>query len=157
MPPYRLEIGFSKKKFDFVSAGVLAEIREDLGIKSAKSLEFAEFYDISLDEPPKKIAQVCEEVFSDPITQKFFVNEPACKEFDLAVEVKLHTGITDNVAIIATRAVEDFLSRKLKENENVSYGRKYFFNGTPSEEETMTICTGLLSNPQIEDCKVIKR
>lgn len=157
MPPYRLEIGFSKKEFDFVSAGVLAEIKEDLGIKNVKSLEFAEFYDIDINERPQKIAQACEEVFSDPITQKFFINEPACKGFDLAIEVKLHTGMTDNVAIVAERAVEDFLSRKLTENESVSSGRKYFFTGSLAEQEIKTICTGLLSNPQIENCKVIRK
>lgn len=157
MPPYRLEIGFSKKSFDFVSAGVLAEIRDDLGIKSVQNLEYAEFYDINLDEQPHKIAKVCEEVFSDPITQKFFVNEPACKEFDSAVEVKLHQGMTDNMGIIASRAVEDYLLRKLSENESITSGRKYFFSGNLTEQEIKTICTGLLSNPQIENYKVIRK
>ncbi|GEM_PF-3247480 len=156
MGRFRLEIFPKKTEFDPVSGPILRQIKDDLGISSVENASFLEFFDIELNEPEEKIHKIAKEVFSDPITQGFSINPQKNNEHYFSVEVKLLQGMTDNTAIVAERALEDFLVRHLHENESISFGRKYSFKGKPSEQEIQSICTGLLSNSQIEEFLVEK-
>lgn len=156
MERFRLEIGHKKKEFDIVSKGILQAIKEDLQVLSVKTAVFSEFFELELNEEKEKACQIAEQAFIDPVTQKFSLNEPLEKKHGIEIEVRLLPSITDNVALTAKKAIEDFLGRKLAENEKVSYGRIYVLEGNPTDDEIKSICTGILSNPQIEEFRVIK-
>lgn len=156
MQQYRIEIAFKKKELDFYPKSILSAIKEDLGIKTIQSASFCEFFDLKLNEPEQKALQIVQNIFFDPIVQHFSLNESIEKDFDFAVEVRLHENITDNTAITAKKAIEDYLQRNLKEDEKIVYGKKFFFRGKPSEQEINSICIGLLANPQIEEFVVQK-
>ena len=157
MGQYKLEIVSKKKEFDPISTNLLFEIKEDLGIISIENIGYTEFFEIELNESQETVTKMSNEIFVDPITQTLTINELGIKEFDFFVEVKLLPVMTDNTAIIAVRATEDYLNRKLTESEKISFGKKYYFKGKTSDEQINLMCTGLLSNSQIEQYTVQKK
>lgn len=156
MGRYVLEISSTAKEFDPVSPSLLSQIKEDLRINSIENVEFSEIFELELNESKEKIESAIKAAFIDPITQTFSIDKPTQKQNGVLVKVSFLPGITDNVGIIARRAIEDCFSRKLSPEEKVKYVKKYYFTGHPTSEEIHAICTGLLANKQVEEFVVEK-
>ena len=145
---HKLEITVSNKKNDSTGFSTKIDIEEDLGITGIDSIGFAEvyFFETTLDK--EKIKEIAEKAFTDPLIQKFTIDEDAYENYDYYVEVKLHEDVTDNVGLIAIEAVEDFLGKKIE--GKIRTAKKYYFEGTISKEQIEKISKELLANEVIE-------
>lgn len=85
---------------------------------------------------------------SNPVVQKFTVDEPTQAYFDTAIEVGFLPGVTDNVGTTARQTIEDFTNQKFEPGEAVYSSHLYFICGklTP---ETLNILTSTLANPLV--------
>ncbi len=149
MADYSLDVFYKESEFDSQANSVKADIKEDLSI-SVEDVIYIDAYSLTFDVPEEKVRELAENIFIDPITQGFSLNRPYEKEGYWALEVRFHSDVTDNVAIIAEEAISDYLKRKLEETEKISWIRKYLIRGNLEEEDLEKICSGLLANKIIE-------
>jgi len=149
MPLYELDVFFKDKSFDSTADSVKSSIQEDLDIK-VDSLIYIENYSLALEESLEKVNELAEKVFIDSVLQNYSLNKHYEEKDSWLIQVSYHTDVTDNVGIVAEEAVSDYLKRQLKENESVSWNRKYFLKGNLSEKDIKRICFDLLANNVIE-------
>ena len=85
---------------------------------------------------------------SNPVVQKFTVDEATKIFFDLAIEVGFLPGVTDNVGTTARQTIEDFTKRKFEPGEAVYSSQLYFVCGrlTPGALENLA---ATLANPLV--------
>ncbi len=147
---WRLETGFLEGKTDAFGESVRQAVSEDLGIKSVQEVKTVEVYFLELNLTEEKVKELAEKVFLDPVIQTYSIDSPVPAQADWEIEVKLKENVTDNVGIIAVKAVEDFLGRKLGEDESIRTGKKYLIRGNLNEKQVKKICRDLLANELIE-------
>src|SRR3989344_6504643 len=113
MPVYRVEVSRKRGSPYLLSQGILGELREDLQFSNIDSLRAANLFEINANLDDTALRALCENLFADPITEEFSVNEHLFSEFDFCLEIAFLRGITDNVGLTAKRGIEDFLGKKL--------------------------------------------
>jgi len=85
---------------------------------------------------------------SNPVEQKFTVDEATSVYFDFAIEVGFLPGVTDNIGTTARQTIEDFTRRKFEPMEAVYSSYLYFVCGRLSSEELQNLAT-TLANPLV--------
>ena len=149
MADYSLDVFYKESKFDSQANSVKADIKEDLSI-NAEDVIYVDSYSLTLNVPEEKVRELAENIFIDPITQDFSLNNPYEKKGYWVLEVHFHEDVTDNMALTAQEAISDYLKRKLEETEKISWIRKYLIKGNLKEKDLEKICSGLLANEIIE-------
>ncbi|MEM0360427.1 MAG: phosphoribosylformylglycinamidine synthase subunit PurS [Candidatus Diapherotrites archaeon] len=144
----RIEICIKKEFSDSAGKKIMIAALEDLGIK-ASEIRTIKAFSITGKIPEKKLKEIAEKVFADPILQDFSVNSPLAKkfDFDFLLEVAFKPGVTDNEARTARESIENFLGKKL--NGTVHTSTQYLLSGI-SGKEAEKIATGLIANELIE-------
>jgi len=107
--------------------------------------------DLSSDQP-ERVA----EMLSNPVFQDSVVNQTRAPEnFDYAVEIGFHPGVTDNVGTTAQEGVEDLLGTSFT-NRTVYSSQLFFLSGDLTREDAQRVGT-LSANPLIQRVQVKSR
>ncbi|MCR4368921.1 MAG: hypothetical protein NUV67_03375 [archaeon] len=153
-PVHKLEVAFKEKKDDSTGFAAKNDIEEDLGIGGLDSIFTSEIYYIDAELAAQKILEIAENVFIDPLIQKFSLKGNVHSGAKNFVEVKLHPDVTDNLGIVAKEAIEDYLGKPLEGNIRTS--RKYYLYGDIDAKAAKRIAKELLANEAIETFEVGK-
>lgn len=152
----RVEVGPIEPQNDFLGKAVFSEIKEDLFVGGIEKINVVQVFEISSLVSREKLELVCKQVFVDPVTETFCIDKNLVRGFDFSCEVGFHGNVTDNLALVARRGIEDFLGRKLRENEGVKSKKLYLFFGSLTEMQVKEIAQKKLFNPLIEEIKLVK-
>jgi phosphoribosylformylglycinamidine synthase len=117
---------------------------------SIEELHVADIYTISTnshDFTPEELKTIGLQL-SNPVVQKFTVDEGTQAYFDFAIEVGFLPGVTDNVGATARQTIEDFTRRKFDPGEAVFSSQLYFVCGKLSSEELQNLAA-TLANPLV--------
>jgi phosphoribosylformylglycinamidine synthase subunit PurSL len=115
-----------------------------------KALHIVDIYTLSTnyrDFTPEELREVGLQL-SNPVIQKFTVDEATQEYFDSAIEVGFLPGVTDNVGTTARQTIEDFTKRKFEPGEAVYSSQLYFVCGRLTHEELQNLAE-TLANPLI--------
>ncbi len=93
---------------------------------------------------------------SNPVVQKFSVDEATQAYFDAAIEIGFLPGVTDNVGTTARQTIEDFTKRKFEPSEAVYSSHLYFACGKLSDEKLMAL-SATLANPLVNRVHIKSR
>lgn len=151
-----IEVAFSDESLDSYGFTVKNDVSEELGIGGIKSVQSTELYYLETypEIGDERLAEMAEKVFTDPLVQKFSVNENIFPEFDFFIEVKFHEDVTDNAGIVALEGIEDFYGKKF--SGRVRTAKRFYFRGNISARETERIAKELLANEVIETFSVVR-
>ncbi len=152
---YRIEVTYKNSIFDSLGKGIKKDVEEDLQINSVKSVRTIDVYKIETNLTKTEANFLGNELFSDPVIQKYSVNRPLASDFKWIVEVGFKPGVTDNVAITAEEGISDMLRKKFK--GSVHTAKQYLFTGNISKKEIEIIATRLLANSVIENYEIMSR
>ena len=149
---HRVEVAFSNEGLDSIGYSTKNSVSEDLGIEGLEKIRYSEAYYIYTSLENGKLREIIEKVFVDPVLQSFSIDEDLIKDFDFKVEVKYHADVTDNLAIVAKEAMEDYLGVKVE--GNVKTARRYYITGQITIEQAKRIAKEMLANEIIETYSV---
>ncbi|MFH1664483.1 MAG: phosphoribosylformylglycinamidine synthase subunit PurS [archaeon] len=152
---HKIQVFFEEEKNDAESNSVKTSIESDLEIKTG-SLKIVNCYYINAELNEEELHKVAGKLFADPIVQKYSVDSEPEISFDWLIEVKLHSGVTDNIGNAAVIGVQDLIKRKFRENETIRASKKYFISGELEEKQIKRICTEMLANTLIESTEYKK-
>lgn len=117
---------------------------------SIEELHVVDIYTISTnsrDFTPEELRDIGLQL-SNPVVQKFTVDEATSAYFDFAIEVGFLPGVTDNVGTTARQTIEDHTKRKFEEGEAVYSSQLYFVCGRLSFEGLQNLAA-TLANPLV--------
>lgn len=152
---HKIQVFFEEEKNDAESNSVKTSIESDLEIKTG-SLKIVNCYYINAELSQEELQKIAGKLFADPIVQKYSVDSEPEISFDWLIEVKLHSGVTDNIGNAAVIGVQDLIKRKFRENETIRASKKYFISGELEEKQIKRICTEMLANTLIESTEYKK-
>jgi len=154
MKTHRIEVGFKKEIKDALGEKTKKKINEDLNIKIEK-IRIIDVYTIEADLSKRKLNLLGENLFADPITQKFSIDKPLAKDFDWLIEVGFKPGVTDNVSKTSKKAMEDILKRKL--NGDTYTSKKYLIYGNLKKKDVEKIARDILANELIQRWLIVDK
>jgi len=154
--PFRVEVGFKEGIRDAQGEKIAKKIRNFLGI-DVKGVKTIFVYTIDADLTEEEVERIASGPFSDPIIQRFSINEPLEGDFDFSIEVGFRPGVTDNVGRTAKEAIECLLGKRLKEEEKVYTSILYLIKGDLNEKDAERIAKDLLANTLINRYYIISR
>ncbi|MBI2598262.1 MAG: hypothetical protein HYW50_03640 [Candidatus Diapherotrites archaeon] len=154
MSHFRVEVGPKDRQKDLLGKTVLNEIKEDLKISGIEGLFVVSVFEINAGLGKEEVIALCKNLFCDPVTEEFSVNDHLFSDFDFSLEVGYSPGVTDNIGLTAMRAVKDFLGRPLAENETIASKKLFVFLGSLTEEIVREIALKKLFNHLIEEIKI---
>lgn len=117
---------------------------------SVEELHVIDIYTISTnsrDFTPEELRVIGLQL-SNPVVQKFTVDEATQAYFDIAIEVGFLPGVTDNVGTTARQTIEDFTKRKFEPGEAVYSSQLYFVCGRLSPDDLQNLAA-TLANPLV--------
>jgi phosphoribosylformylglycinamidine synthase subunit PurSL len=136
----------------------VADARAQVRKRQLESMGFADkIRDVQLVDVYTVDAHLREEdlpkigsMLADTVTEQVSIDaSQAPEQFDWAVEIGYHPGVTDNVAATARESLEDLLKTRLQEHEGVYSSQMMFLSGALSHDDVQTIA-GSLSNSLIQ-------
>lgn len=145
---HRIEVGFQPGVRDSHGEKIRRRISEHLGLP-VKKVETIEVYTIEGDLTPQEAKEAAQLLFTDPLTQRFSVNEPLADGFDWLLEVGFLPGVTDNVGKTAKETLETYLGRSLGEGAGVYTSRQFLIWGDLAREDVERVATDYLVNALI--------
>ena len=148
-----IEIAFSDEKLDSAGTGAKNDIIEDIGISGIEKVRFSELYYLEFPLETSKAREIAQNVFLDPIVQKFSVDGELFADYNFCIEVRFHPDVTDNLGMTAEEAIEDYTREKPQ--GHVHSARRYYITGNITREDAQTIASKLLANEVIETYKII--
>lgn len=152
---HKIEVGFKKGIKDALGESVKREIIEDLNILVDK-VKTVDVYAIDADLSEEQLKMLGENLFANPITQKFSLDSPLTEDFDWLIEVGFKPGVTDNVAKTAKKAMEDILKKKLRPEEAIYTSKQYLISGKElTGDDLDNIAKNLLANDLIQQRVII--
>ena len=139
---HRIEVGISTSK------NVRNDIISDLYISTVTKVEVINVYTVEGGNlTPDDLNFLGKEVFSDPIVEKFKVDQPLASQFHGSIlEVGFKPGVTDNVGMTAIEAIQDAIS---KDVQAVYSSKQYLLHGATPEVAEI-IAKDLIANKLIE-------
>ena len=160
----RIEVAQKSPSTDSPAHRILKAMREDLGLP-ADSASLIRVYTLEMDIRPEEVGQVAKDLFCDPVTETYAINQPLAGspslEFDWLIEAGFKPGVTDNVGRSAKEGVADALGAlgktALGEDDKVYTSRQVLLRGNLKREQAVRVATALLANPLIETWQVISR
>nr|WP_319537704.1 AIR synthase-related protein [uncultured Methanospirillum sp.] len=123
-----------------------------------EELHLVDVYTISTnskDFTPEELKEIGLQL-SNPVVQKFTVDEGTQAYFDTAIEIGFLPGVTDNVGTTARQTIEDFTKRKFEPGEAVFSSHLYFVCGKLSSD-TLKVLAATLSNPLVNRVHIKSR
>jgi phosphoribosylformylglycinamidine synthase len=146
---HQIQVFFEEEKNDAESLSIKKDIASDLNIELT-FLKIVRCYYINAELSLKELEEAAKKLFADPVVQKYSIDEEAKIDAEWMIEVKLHSGVTDNEGNAAVTGVQELLNMKFKENEWIKTSKKYFISGKINETEIKRICTEMLANEVVE-------
>lgn len=146
---HRIEVGFQEGVKDALGHKIRQRVVQHLGILLS-SVRTIEVFTLEGELSEEEAEEVGRLLFTDPVTQRFSLNQPLAMGFDWLVEVGFLPGVTDNVGKTAKETVETFLGRSLGSPSGVYTSRQYLMEGQLTREQVEQITTGLLANTLIQ-------
>ncbi len=146
---HRIEIALKDGVRDARGERVAGEIAHflHLPVEAVRTIDvFTVDASLSRDE----LEQAAAGPFCDPVIQQWSIDTPQGKGFDVAVEVGLRPGVTDNIGRTAREAIEYLTGRPFAAGEAVYTAVQYLITGKLSAPDIERIATGLLCNTLIQ-------
>ena len=130
MKVYRIEV--YSKVFDTRASVRLKKLKE-WGFSEINHLFLRDVYTIEKQLTSFELHQIASSL-SNPVTQGTFILTGKTKissseKFDWAIEIGFLPGVTDNIANTTREIIEDLLSKKFNDNENVYTSQIIFIKG----------------------------
>lgn len=147
----KIIVAFKRGEADPLGHGLEKTIKRFLGI-NAKSVRTRRAYIINADLKQAEVDALQKNLFVDPVTECSVRDMD--NGFDWLVEVGYKPGVTDPVGRSAAIAVNQAIKKDLDSGSGVATATQYLISGV-SREEVERIAKGLLSNPVIEDVKIL--
>ncbi|RLA86236.1 MAG: phosphoribosylformylglycinamidine synthase, partial [Deltaproteobacteria bacterium] len=144
---HRIEITNREGIRDPLAEKVKRRIERDLG-RRVETVRTVEVYVIDASLTKAQLQELAR-AYSDPITQRYTIDEPIARDFDWVIEVGFLPGVTDNVGRTARETLLQVLRIPLREEEKVYTSRQYLIKGKLDREEARRIATEVLGNPLI--------
>ena len=147
---HRIEVGIATNE------GLKNSIHSDLGFTQVEKVKLLNVYTIEVgatELSSEDLKLLGQELFSDPIIEKFSINSPLASPFPgMVIEVGFKPGVTDNIGRSATIGIKDTLSKEVK---NVYSSTQYLIYGALDEEIAESIAKDLLANALIERWSIV--
>ncbi|HDH96337.1 MAG TPA: phosphoribosylformylglycinamidine synthase, partial [Proteobacteria bacterium] len=145
---HRIEVGFLPEIFDAPGARTAKKVREAFGY-DIEQIRIVYVYTIDKDLTREQLEAIASGPFSDPLVQRYAIDEPLAGEFDWAVEVGFLPGVTDNVGRTAREAIEH-LGIRFADGEAVYTAQQYRFKAGLDRTQVERIARELLANELIQ-------
>ena len=152
---WKIEVGYKPTATDAMGEGIRKDI-EDLGISGVDSVKMIQLYMIDGDLSESDIEFICENLFTDRITQVYAHKGSLAGHDDAGawvVEVTYKHGVTDAVGDSAVKGIKDL---GISGVNSAKTGQKYIVKGSLSEGDIEAICRRLLANDVIQNYKYEK-
>jgi len=147
----RIIVAFKQGERDPLGLALGRTISNFLGIKT-KSVRTRRAYIIDADLPPEELGTLERDLLVDPVTER------SAREmedgFDWLIEVSYKAGVTNPVSKTATRAANEILGLKLREENSISTATQYLISGA-TKAQAERIARELLSNPTVESARIL--
>lgn len=140
LPGYQTQANILKK-----------QIKADLSIV-LKDIFIIDIYMLKAPQlSPADINRAAEEIFCDPVTENYLVDEPLAGEmaYDFIAEIGFKKGVKDNMADTSKDALADMFPFLDREKIIISTARQYIFKGINSKTDLENIIINELGNPLI--------
>lgn len=115
---------------------------------NVSNVRLIEVYTIARDFKKEQLECIAG-ALSNPVMQKFMIDEPSKEDFDFAIEVGFLPGVTDNVGNTARQIIEDLMKIKFREGEAVYSSQLFLFKGNIPKEKMKELGDNL-ANPLIQ-------
>ncbi len=147
----KIIVAFKRGEADPLGHSLEKTIKNFLGI-NAKSVRTRRAYIINAELKQEEIEALQKNLFVDPVTECSVRDMD--NGFDWLVEVGYKPGVTDPVGRSAAIAVNQAVKENLDLGSGVATATQYLISGV-SRDEIERIAKGLLSNPVIEDVRIL--
>ncbi|HVP95309.1 MAG TPA: AIR synthase-related protein [Methanoregulaceae archaeon] len=117
---------------------------------SIEEMHLVDVYTISTssrDFTPEELEKIGLQL-SNPVVQKFTVDEATLANFDYAIEIGFLPGVTDNVGATARQTIEDYTRIKFARGEAVYSSQLYFVCGRLTPDSLQNLAA-TLANPLV--------
>jgi len=154
---HRIEVCLKTKLKDAHGLKTLKRAREDLSLP-VDDIRTYKVYLVEMDLGRDTLEAIAKGPFSDPVIQKFTINEPIAltmakdtgQEWNWVIEVGFRPGVTDNEGKTAREAIELLLERKCTQDEGVYTSTGYLVRGNLSKAQVESLANDLLANDLIQ-------
>ena len=145
---WRVEVAEKDGYYDAAGAAVKHDIH-DLGLQGkVDHVKTVQVYMLEGDLPESGVRRICEELLTDPVTQRYNYRGPARSENGYKViEVAYNPGVMDPVEESAKKAVSDLGIRNIR---TIKTARKYLIKGGLSYAQLHSIAEKALYNKVIQ-------
>ncbi len=121
-----------------------------------EEIRVSDIYIFDTNLEPEDIEDFITKTLCDPIIHNVSINPDLDSNFQYHCEIGFLPGVTDNVGKTAKEALETFLDKKLKDEENIYTSTLFSFKGNLKEKDIEFIASELLYNQLIQQHKVYK-
>ncbi len=130
----------------------------DLGF-AVKSVKVIILYSIDKNLCEKDLNILAQELFSDPLTQEFSVDESMVGRFswDWLIHVKNLPGVKDNTGERARDAIQDVLRTEFGKGEAVYTSKYFLITGNSKKSDIEKIAKGSLAYESVDSWHVVDR
>jgi phosphoribosylformylglycinamidine synthase len=156
MVVHRIEVSFKEGFIDALGEKICRRIKEHMGF-GVSSVKTIDVYSVEGDLDPFQVEEIASNLFVDPVTHRFSVDDPLARDFDWLVEVGFLPGVTDNVGKTATETILTYLQRPGSEDIKVYTSRQYLLWGDLNRQQVEAIATGVLANTLIQRYEIRDR
>ena len=144
---WHIEVQGSAGVFDSVGEGIKKDI-PDLGIKTVWGLKFIQVYLIKGDLTFEEITRICRELLTDPVCQKYTINQPVqATQEESVIEIAYNPGVMDPVEESTLKGIRDL---GITGEASVKTAKKYIIRGKPTPRQLKTVAEKLIYNKLIQ-------
>ncbi|MDZ4164296.1 MAG: AIR synthase-related protein, partial [Smithellaceae bacterium] len=151
---HRIEIGFIKGIRDPLGEKIKKKIRDHLHLP-VEQVETIEVYTIDGLLEAVELENIAANPLSDPIIQRYAIDQELADNFHWLIEVGFRPGVTDNVGKTAREAIALLFNRTLEATPAVYTSRQYLISGPIDQAGAGRIAGDLLANELIERFEII--
>ena len=151
---WRIVVGLLDDVKDPRGERVRREIREHLGIE-LEQVRTLDVYTVDADLSADEVEAAAAGPLSDPVIQRYAVNHPLARDFDVLIEVGFRPGVTDNVGRTAREAIQYLTGRPFAAGEAVYTSVQYLLKGHLDKPTAERIASGFLGNGLIQRWDIV--
>ncbi len=153
----RIYVGTRDEHRDAAGEKTRGRIVKDFGIGTVSSVRPVAVYALHGEFTSLELRELADGPLSDPVIQRYTINETFLSEFDWMIEVGFLPGVTDNIGRTAAEAVRIAVPDGANREFSVHTGTQYFLRGALSRKHAERIGRELLANDLINSVKVYSR
>lgn len=151
---WRIVVGLLDDVKDPRGERVRREIREHLGIE-LEQVRTLDVYTVDAALSGAEVEAAAAGPLSDPVIQRYAVNRPLARDFDVLIEVGFRPGVTDNVGRTAREAIQYLTGRPFAAGEAVYTSVQYLLRGKVDKAAAERIASGFLGNGLIQRWDIV--